>query len=144
MASTTAAAGAPSSGTRSRGGGKLYRGDLGMWSWVAHRITGVLTFFFLFVHVIDTALVRVSPDAYDEVISLYKEPFFVLFELGLVAAILFHALNGVRIMLVDFWSKGPRLQRPMLWTIIVLWLVVMIPGTYYLVSKALSMLLGGS
>ncbi|SDN41585.1 succinate dehydrogenase, cytochrome b556 subunit [Allokutzneria albata] len=144
MASTTAAAGAPSSGTRSRGGGKLYRGDLGMWSWVAHRITGVLTFFFLFVHVIDTALVRVSPDAYDEVISLYKAPFFVLFELGLVAAILFHALNGVRIMLVDFWSKGPRLQRPMLWTIIVLWLVVMIPGTYYLVSKALSMLFGGS
>ena len=42
--------------------GTLYRGGEGMWSWVAHRITGVLTFFFLFVHVLDTALVRVSPE----------------------------------------------------------------------------------
>ena len=40
----------------------LYRGDPGMWSWVLHRITGA-TIFFLFVHVLDTALVRVSPQA---------------------------------------------------------------------------------
>ena len=32
-----------------RPAGTLYRGREGMWSWVAHRITGVLTFFFLFV-----------------------------------------------------------------------------------------------
>lgn len=41
--------------------GTLYRGQYGMWSWVAHRITGVAIFFFLLVHVLDTALVRVSP-----------------------------------------------------------------------------------
>ena len=45
-----------------------------MWSWVAHRITGVLTFFFLFAHVLDTALVRVSPEAYNEIIETYKNP----------------------------------------------------------------------
>ena len=54
--------------------GSVYRGDAGMWSWVAHRITGVLTFFFLFAHVLDTALVRVSPEAYNEVIETYKNP----------------------------------------------------------------------
>ena len=47
--------------------GTLYRGGEGMWSWVAHRITGVAVFFFLLVHVLDTALVRVAPDAYDMV-----------------------------------------------------------------------------
>jgi succinate dehydrogenase / fumarate reductase cytochrome b subunit len=31
-----------------------------MWTWVLQRITGVSVFFFLFVHVLDTALVRVS------------------------------------------------------------------------------------
>ena len=36
--------------------GTLYRGREGMWSWVAHRVTGVLIFFFLFAHVLDTAL----------------------------------------------------------------------------------------
>jgi hypothetical protein len=54
--------------------GALYRGGEGMWSWVAHRITGVSVFFFLLVHVLDTALVRVSPEAYDLVIATYKTP----------------------------------------------------------------------
>lgn len=40
----------------------------------AARITGATIFFFLFVHVLDTALVRVSPQAYNEVIETYKTP----------------------------------------------------------------------
>jgi succinate dehydrogenase / fumarate reductase cytochrome b subunit len=106
----------------------LYRGDPGMWSWVLHRITGVTVFFFLFVHVLDTALVRVSPATYDSVIETYKNPIVGLMELALVAAVLYHALNGIRVMLIDFWSKGPRYQRPMLWIIAALWFVVMVPG----------------
>ncbi|WP_068275092.1 succinate dehydrogenase, cytochrome b556 subunit [Aldersonia kunmingensis] len=99
-----------------------------MWSWVLHRITGVAVFFFLFVHVLDTALVRVNPDTYDSVIETYKNPLVGLMELGLVAAVLYHALNGVRVMLVDFWSKGPKYQRVMLWVILAVWFVVMVPG----------------
>ena len=68
-------------------------------------------FFFLFVHVLDTALVRVSPEAYNAVIGTYKTPIVGLGEVGLVAAIVFHALNGLRIILVDFWAKGPKYQR---------------------------------
>lgn len=41
--------------------GTLYRGSTGMWSWVLHRITGVAIYFFLLVHILDTALVRLSP-----------------------------------------------------------------------------------
>src|SRR3954467_9427291 len=54
--------------------GTVYRGTEGMWSWVLHRITGVAIFFFLLVHILDTALVRLSPAAYDAVISTYKNP----------------------------------------------------------------------
>lgn len=107
----------------------LYRGDPGMWSWVMHRISGVTLFFFLFVHVLDTALVRVSPEAYNDVVDTYKNPLVGLMELALVALVLYHALNGVRIMLVDFWSEGPRHQRLMLWIILGIWFVVMIPAT---------------
>ena len=99
-----------------------------MWSWVAHRVTGVLIFFFLLVHVLDTALIRVSPEAYNEVIGTYKNPIVGLGEAGLVAAVIFHAFNGVRIILVDFWSKGPKYQRVMLWVILAIWFVVMVPG----------------
>src|ERR1041384_3181894 len=124
-------AGAPERSGTTRGGGTLYRGDLGMWSWVAHRITGVLTFFFLFTHVLDTALVRVSPNAYDAVIETYKNPVVNLFEVGLVGAVLYHALNGIRVMLVDFWEKGAKYQRVMLWVVLAVWVVGMIPGFYF-------------
>jgi succinate dehydrogenase / fumarate reductase cytochrome b subunit len=106
----------------------LYRGDPGMWSWVLHRITGATIFFFLFVHVLDTALVRVSPEAYNEVVSTYKTPIVGLMEVGLVAAVLYHALNGIRVILIDFWQHGPRYQRLMLWGVAAVWLAVMIPA----------------
>jgi succinate dehydrogenase cytochrome b subunit len=122
--------------------GTLYRGREGMWSWVAHRITGVLVFFFLFVHVLDTALVRVSPSLYDSVIATYKTPIVNLLEVGLVGAVLYHALNGLRVIAVDFWSQGPRLQRPMLWAILAVWLLVMIPGTYFMLQHTVADLFG--
>ena len=107
--------------------GTLYRGREGMWSWVAHRISGVAIFFFLFVHVLDTATVRVSPEAYDAVINQYKNPVMGLGELGLVGAVVFHALNGIRIILVDFWSGGTRHQRKLFWGVMALFVVLMVP-----------------
>lgn len=106
--------------------GTLYRGKVGMWSWVLHRITGVAIFFFLLVHVLDTALVRLSPEAYNAVISTYKTPLIGLAELGLVAAILFHALNGLRIILIDFWRKGVKYQNVMFWIVIAIALIAFI------------------
>ena len=75
--------------------GTLYRGREGMWSWVLHRITGVAIFFFLLVHVLDTALIRLSPEAYNAVIGTYKNPIMALGEVVLVGR-----------------DRVPRLQRP--------------------------------
>jgi succinate dehydrogenase / fumarate reductase cytochrome b subunit len=107
--------------------GTLYRGGEGMWSWVAHRVSGVLIFLFLFAHVLDTALVRVSPEAYNSVMEAYQNPIIGLFETGLVAAVIFHALNGLRIIAVDFWSRGPRLQRQLFWAVAVGCAVLFVP-----------------
>ncbi|WP_284730917.1 succinate dehydrogenase, cytochrome b556 subunit [Curtobacterium aurantiacum] len=103
--------------------GTLYRGSIGMWSWVLHRITGVAIYFFLLVHILDTALVRLSPEAYNAVIGTYKTPLMNIGEIALVMAIVFHAFNGLRIILIDFWSKGPKYQRAMFWIVMVLWAV---------------------
>lgn len=124
--------------------GTLYRGTEGMWSWVAHRVTGVLVFFFLLVHVTDTALVRVSPEAYNHALDLYKTPIVNLMEVGLVAAVLYHALNGVRIILIDFWAKGPKYQKAMLRVIVVVWLVLMIPATYFMLMRTVQSLFGSA
>jgi succinate dehydrogenase / fumarate reductase cytochrome b subunit len=44
-----------------------------------------------------------------------------------VAAVLFHAFNGLRLIAVDFWAKGPKYQRQLLWGVVGLWLVAMVP-----------------
>ncbi|SCX07549.1 succinate dehydrogenase / fumarate reductase cytochrome b subunit [Candidatus Aquiluna sp. UB-MaderosW2red] len=103
--------------------GTLYRGKVGMWSWVLHRITGVAIFFFLLVHILDTALVRISPEAYNVVMESYKTPIIGLAELGLVGAILFHGLNGLRIVAIDFWSKGTKYQSMMFWAVMAITVV---------------------
>ncbi|MEY3846616.1 MAG: hypothetical protein RJA66_883 [Actinomycetota bacterium] len=105
--------------------GTLYRGKVGMWSWVLHRITGVAIFFFLLVHVLDTSLVRLSPEAYNAVVATYKTPLVGLGELGLVAAILYHAFNGLRVILIDFWRKGVKYQNVMFWVVIALTVIVL-------------------
>ncbi len=110
---------------RRRPAGTVYRGREGMWSWVLHRITGTAIYFFLLVHILDTALVRLSPSAYNAVIDTYKTPIMGLGETALVAAIVLHAFNGLRIILVDFWSFATRHQRALFWVVVALWVVTM-------------------
>ena len=111
---------------KQRPGGTLYRGREGMWSWVLHRITGVAIFFFLLVHVLDTSLIRFSPEAYNAVMATYKTTIMGLGEIALVGAIVFHAFNGLRIILVDFWSQGTRYQRAMFYVVLALWAITML------------------
>jgi succinate dehydrogenase / fumarate reductase, cytochrome b subunit len=124
--------------------GTLYRGREGMWSWVAHRVTGVLIFFFLFAHVLDTALVRVSPESYNRIMDTYKTPLVNLMEVGLFGAVLFHALNGIRVTLIDFWAKGTRFQRQMIWAVLGVFVAVMVPATYRIVEHTIAELFGST
>jgi succinate dehydrogenase / fumarate reductase cytochrome b subunit len=128
--------------TRPRG--SLYRGGQGMWSWVAHRITGVLIFFFLFAHILETALLRVSPNSYDKVVDIYKNPIVNLLELVLVGAVVYHALNGIRITLVDFWSAGARYHKHMLVAVVTIWVAVMVPSAYFVLEHAAKQLFGSA
>ncbi|MDX2161208.1 MAG: succinate dehydrogenase, cytochrome b556 subunit [bacterium] len=84
-----------------------YRGAIGQWSWVLHRVTGLGVVFFLTLHVIDTSWALFYPELYVEAIAVYQTPLFTLGEFGLVACVVYHALNGMRIAIFDF--------RPELW-----------------------------
>jgi succinate dehydrogenase / fumarate reductase cytochrome b subunit len=110
--------------------GTLYRGSPGQWSWLAHRITGVAIILFLFAHVVDTAVVGWGPEAYDKVVAVYHNWVVKLLELGLVAAVLYHAVNGVKIMVFDFWPSTTRLMRPISAVSTLLFLAGMVPVTW--------------
>lgn len=118
----------------------LYRGREGMWMWVVHRATGVAIFFFLLIHILDTSLVRISPEDYNDVIASYHTPLYAIVEAGLVAAIILHAFNGVRIILVDRWTWALRHQRMLTW---IVWgiFVVMMAG---FLPRHLSNVFGGA
>ena len=85
--------------------GGLYKGHPGQYSWILHRITGVAIILFLFMHVVDTALIGWGPEAYDRVLRAYQNPIVHLLELGLVIAVLYHSLNGFKITLIDFFPR---------------------------------------
>lgn len=103
----------------------IYRGREGMWMWVVHRVTGVAVFFFLLIHILDTSLVRISPEDYEDVIGSYHTPLYGIVEAGLVAAIVIHAFNGVRIILVDRFTWALRRQRMLSWIVWGLFIVMM-------------------
>ena len=110
--------------------GRLYRAREGQWTWVAHRVTGVAIILFLFAHIVDTAVIGWGPDAYNRVVRVYHNPFIRLLELGLVAAVIYHALNGLRIMVIDFFPKASERNRELILLTLAIFVLGMIPITY--------------
>ena len=116
--------------------GPAYRGGIGQWSWAAHRITGVLVLTFLFGHIVDTFTVGFGPELYDKTISLYKQWWFMPFEVALIAATLFHALNGMRIILFDFWPGLALKQRAFAYAQLVLFMAAFTPAAIFMLRRA--------
>lgn len=108
----------------------VYRGGVGQWSWALHRITGVGVLIFLCLHILDTALIVLGPDHYNAIIALYRHPAFKVMEVGLVACVLFHALNGVRILLIDFHPSLTWFHARMFAVQMALFLLILLPVGY--------------
>ncbi len=104
----------------------IYRGREGMWMWLVQRVTGIAVFFFLLIHILDTSLVRISPQDYEDVIGSYHTPLYGIVEAGLVAAIVLHAFNGIRIILVDRSTWALRHQRMLTWIVWGIFVVLMV------------------
>jgi len=88
-----------------------YRGGEGMLAWAFHRISGVAIWAFVVLHVIDIYLVGGNPEAYDDLLAIYASPIGRILEALLGAALLYHALNGLRIIVMDFWPPLTRFHR---------------------------------
>jgi succinate dehydrogenase / fumarate reductase cytochrome b subunit len=123
--------------------GPLYKGQEGQYSWLLHRLTGVAIILFLFALVVDTAVVGWGPEAYNRVASVYHNPFVRLLELGLVAAVLYHSFNGVKIMLIDFFPGLTSRIRALSIATVILFVGAMIPITVIMGSGIIDLLRTG-
>jgi succinate dehydrogenase / fumarate reductase cytochrome b subunit len=105
----------------------VYRGKSGQWAFVTHRVTGFLVFFFLLLHIVDVSLIA-RPHLYDEVHELYGNVMLRLFEVGLLFALVYHSLNGLRIVMIDFFPGSIRNEKAVLWGVAVLSLLITAAG----------------
>ena len=82
--------------------GSVYKGRTSMWLYLFHRITGVALFGYLLLHIISTALILAGPEIYEGAEAIYKNFYFRLGEVGLMAAVLAHAsMKNSATMLFD-------------------------------------------
>lgn len=111
-----------------------YRGKLGMWSWVLHRIAGAGTLVFVIMHVIDTSWATFYPELYARAIEAYATPIFTVGEFALVACVVYHALNGFRVAILDY--------RPQWWRHQALAARLVLLGTFILLIPAFIIMFG--
>jgi len=104
-----------------------YRGAIGQWSWVLHRLTGLGVVFFLVIHVIDTSWAVFYPELYEKAIATYQTPLFTVGEYVLVFAVVYHALNGLRIAIFDFKPEWWQYQKQAAYYVLAGTAVILVP-----------------
>ncbi len=107
----------------------IYKGKSGQWAFVSHRVTGFLVFMFLLLHIVDVSLVNIDADLYNTVHELYGNVLLRLFECGLLFALLYHSMNGLRIVLVDFFPGVIRREKMLTGMVVFITLAAGIPGS---------------
>ena len=107
----------------------------GMLSWLLHRLTGIGIFIFLIIHVMGAIYLKVGPEEWNHHVELFNTPFFRVAEVGLIGAILWHGLNGLRIIIIDFSGiRTSHFAKFLFWIIVFLTILLMLPGTYILLK----------
>ncbi len=104
----------------------------GMWAWLFQRITAVLLIVMLAIHLIFTHIIGIGDINYDTVGERLAHAGFIFVDIVLLAAGIYHALNGLRMVLMDYWFSSRK--RAMVLSI-VLWVVgiaAMVYGTWAL------------
>ncbi len=98
---------------------------VGMWAWLFHRVTGLALVFYIILHIVlmGTSLLR-GPETFNSVLGfLMGSTLFLILDLLLAAAVLYHGLNGIRILLFDI-GIGFNRQKEIFWVLMAAGLVI--------------------
>lgn len=101
----------------------------GTWAWLLHRISGLGLVFYLFLHIWVISSSTQGEAAFDRLLAALQTPLFVVLDLGLLAAVLFHGLNGIRIILFDV-GVGVRPQKALFWGVMAFAVLVFLVASY--------------
>lgn len=111
-----------------------YRGSEGMVAWAFHRISGIAIWAFVLLHVFDIYLAGGSPNTYNDLLSFYASPIGRILEVLLGAALFYHSLNGIRILIMDFWPRMTAYHKQIWYVNWAIFLAVGLPGAFIIVK----------
>jgi succinate dehydrogenase / fumarate reductase, cytochrome b subunit len=115
----------------------VYNGDVGQYAWILHRATGIGILFFLLIHIIDIMLIGLGRDVYDHTVEFYAHPFIIPMEIMLVGAVIYHTLNGLRVIAVNFTSEGAVKERKFFWWVLGASVLLTIPSALIIFASEL-------
>ncbi len=113
-----------------------YRGREGQIAWMLHRLAGVGVFFFLALHIIDIFLMSFGAEVFESLLFFYHQFVFKLsIVFGLFPGVLYHGLNGIRVVIIDFWPNLGKKQA-MLWRIqMIVFAIAYIPSAIIMIRS---------
>lgn len=114
--------------------GITYRGREGHWAWMMHRVCGLGILLFLFLHVFDIYLMNLGKETFSKFLFLYSGPPFKIMEVFLIFGVIYHAINGLRVIIVDFWPSSTKYQRLMYRIALVVVLLIFVPAAVVTLS----------
>jgi succinate dehydrogenase / fumarate reductase cytochrome b subunit len=83
---------------------------LGMWAYALNRIAGIGLVVYLYLHLVILSTLSRGPGSWDSFVALARSPFFLTLDVILLAGILIHGLNGLRVALTGF-NVGVKKQK---------------------------------
>ena len=110
-----------------------YYNFIGSWAWIFHRLSGLALIFYLTLHIWVVNTLTMGPEEFNGVMGFLSSPVFKFLEVGLWAAILFHAFNGVRIVIVDF-SNASLIHKRLFGFLIGIAFIMWVIGSYFLIA----------
>jgi succinate dehydrogenase / fumarate reductase, cytochrome b subunit len=96
-------------------------------AWFGHRASGLGVLLFLFLHIVETSTVLLGPEVYDFTQGFYRNLPAKIGETLLMAAVVYHSLNGLRVIVMDFWPRLTVYYRPLTYGVVVATVVAMLP-----------------
>lgn len=111
-----------------------YRVSWAQLAWFGHRASGLGVLLYLFMHIVETSMVLFGPEVYDAAVGIFKNLPFRLLEVLLMAALVYHALNGLRVIAMDFFPGLTIWYRPLTYGVITATVIAMVPLGLIMIS----------
>lgn len=106
-----------------------------MVSWILRRMSGLVLGGYLIAHILVTGYLTKGEKNFDEIMELLHNPFAKLLEIGLLGVVIYHALNGIKVIMLN-WGVPSKHHKLLFWSTAILGIIIFAAGAIPLLISA--------